>query len=458
MRWLRLLVFPLVLALAAPGTGCTEDEPYVRALSPIDEPPFDYDLYCDARGQLVGEDSAVLLVRRPSHLERVYSDAQHGEARARALFREVEDTFISSGLYIADEVTSPRCLALPLPGCKPDWSFLDKLLPSNGPGAQRLREVLGTAFAQRARQRGMRNALITSSLGALLAITVVKGQLKGAAAEGNAEGRGMLAAAESRTLVATTTEAEVLEVRLAEAEAASTEARLPAEPAQLVRFRPSLQSPPQGVTARDTLWSDYVAYWERRYAEVTGQGPPIAGQHAPKPPLTWEGYRVMHGNFRRGLEFQRTVSQMLRKELELPEMVRRLLRGMRKPLLADNVGITHPGSTSLTYADQFAVDEATLGPGSKVRLETFSNKSRDFKGWSMDNIISQARTDAYEARVKYGGTVQVRRPGHPLFGQDVPVSRVHLVYDAKTIPPQLKTRLAKVVATQGVEVHFHHAP
>ncbi|QRK11962.1 hypothetical protein JQX13_19030 [Archangium violaceum] len=85
MRWLRLLVFPLVLALVAPGMGCTEDEPYVRALSPVDEPPFDYELYCDARGRLVGEDSAVLLVRRPSHLERVYTDAQHGEARARAL-------------------------------------------------------------------------------------------------------------------------------------------------------------------------------------------------------------------------------------------------------------------------------------------------------------------------------------------------------------------------------------
>jgi hypothetical protein len=460
MRWLRLLILPLVWALAVPGTGCSEDEPYVRALPPIDEPAFDYGLYCDARGQLVGEDSAVLLVRRPSHLERVYADAQRGEARAQALFRELDDTFVASGLYIADEVTSPRCLALPLPGCKPDWSFLDRLLPSHGPGAQHLREVLGKAFAQRARVRGMRNTLITASVGALLAVTVVKGQLKGAAAAGGTEGREMLAAAEGRTLVVATTEAEVLETRLAEAEATSTEARCPTEPVQLARFRPSLQSPPEGVATEDTLWSDYVAYWERRYAEVTGQGPPSTGTHAPKPPLTWDGYRGMRGDVQRGLKFQSSVGQMLRKELELPEMVRRLLRGMRKPRLDENVGLKRPGSTALTYADQFAVDEATIQPGTKVRVETFSNKSRDFKGWSEEDLFKQVLADAKEAQVKYGGIVQVRRPGHPLFGQDVPVSRVHLVYDSETLTPQLKQRLVRLLRDNNinVEIQFHHVP
>src|SRR5262249_4318253 len=157
---------------------------------------------------------------------------------------------------------------------KPDWSFLDRLLPSHGPGAHHLREVLGKAFAQRARVRGMRNTLITASVGALLAITVVKGQLKGAAAAGSPEGREMLAAAEGRTLVAATTEAEVLEARLVEAEATSTGARYPAVPSELARFRPSLQSPPENVAAGDTLWGEYVAYWEQRYAEVAGQGPP----------------------------------------------------------------------------------------------------------------------------------------------------------------------------------------
>jgi hypothetical protein len=456
MNWLRLLVLPLVLALSTSGMGCTEDEPYVRTLAPLEEPPFDYGLYANAQGLMVDEDSAVLLVRRPSHLERVYEDAQRGDSRARVLFQQLEDTFVASGLHIADEVTSPRCIALPLRGCKPDWSFLDRLLPSRGPGARRLREALGTAFSQRAHQRGMRNALITASVNALLAVTLVKGQLKGAAAEG----KGALAAAEGRTLVAATTEAEVLEARLLEAEATSLEARHPAAPSELARFRPSLQSPPQGVSASETLWSDYVAYWERRYAEVTGQGPPSAGRLAPKPPLTWEGYHVMRADFRRGLRFQGSVGQMLRRELELSEMVRRLLRGMRKPRVDENVYLKRPGSTALTCADQLAVDEATLGSGARVRVETFSNKSHDFKGWSEKDIINQALADAKEAQVKYGGTVQVRRPGHPLFGKDVPVSRVHLVYDSETLTPRLKQMITEAVESQGlkVEVHFHHVP
>jgi hypothetical protein len=453
-------MLPLVLGLAVTGTGCTEDEPYVRALAPVDEPPFAYALYCDARGQPVNEEAPVLLVRRPSHLERVYADAERGEARARELFRHIEGTFVASGLYIADEVTSPRCLALPLPGCKPDWSFVDRLLPSSGPGAQRLREVLGTAFAQRARQRGLRNALITSSVGALLAITVVKGQLKGAAAEASTEGRRMLATTEGQTLVTATAEAEVLEARLLEAEATSLEARHPAALSELARFRPSSQHPPPGVSAQDTLWSDYVAYWERRYAEVAGQGPPSAGRPTLKPPLTWEGYQAMHANFRRGVKFQRSVGQMLRRELELPEHVRRVLRGMRKPRMDENVGLTRPGNTALTYADQFAVDEATLESGAKVRVETFSNKSRNFKGWSEQDIFEQVQADANEALVKYGGLVQVRRPGHPLFGQDVTVSRVHLVYDSETLTPALKQEIPRALGKKNtkVEVHFHHVP
>jgi hypothetical protein len=212
------------------------------------------------------------------------------------------------------------------------------------------------------------------------------------------------------------------------------------------------------VSAQDTLWSDYVAYWERRYAEVAGQGPPSAGRPTTKPPLTWEGYRTLRADFRRGVEFQRSVGQMLRREMELPEHVRRVLRGMRKPRMDENVGLTRPGSTALTYADQFAVDEATLESGAKVRVETFSNKSHEFKGWSDKQILAQVHEDATEARLKYGGIVQVRRPGHPLFGQDVPVSRIHLVYDAKTITARLKNQMAREVSSLGVEIHFHHVP
>jgi hypothetical protein len=301
----------------------------------------------------------------------------------------------------------------------------------------------------------MRNALITSSLNALLAATIVKGQLKAAAQEGKAAGRGPPAATEGRGLVAATTEAELLEARLVEAEAVATEARHPAALSELSRFRPSLANPPPGMAAGDSLWSDYVAYWEGRYAELAGQG---AGQPAPKPPLTWEGYGTLRAHYRRGLEFQRTVAQELRREFDLSATTRRLLRGMQQPHLTENVGLGHGGTTSLTYVDQLVFDEATLGLGSRLRVETFSNKSRDFRGWSNKQIFDQVRTDAHEAQVKYGGVVQIRRPGHSLFGQEVRVSRVHLIYDAKTIPPQVKKQMARTAGELGVEVHFHHAP
>ncbi|KFA91103.1 hypothetical protein [Archangium violaceum] len=168
----------------------------------------------------------------------------------------------------------------------------------------------------------------------------------------------------------------------------------------------------------------------------------------------------MRADFRRGMKFQRSVGQMLRRELELSEHVRRVLRGMRKPRMDENVGLTHPGNTALTYADQFAVDEATLASGAKVRVETFSNKSRNFKGWSEDDIFKQVQADANEALVKYGGIVQVRRPGHPIFGQDVTVSRVHLVYDSETLTPSLKQELPRALGKKNtkVEIHFHHVP
>lgn len=457
MRLLRLLALPLILLLAVTGAGCTEDEPYVRVLPPVDEPPFDYALYCDARGQLVGEDSAVLLVRRPSHLEHVYAETEHGEPRAQALFQQLEDTFRDSGLRIAEEVTSPRCLALPMPGCKPDWSFLDRLLPSHGPGAQHLREVLATAFEQRARERGLRNALLTSALNVLLAGSVVKGPLKGVAAEGSAAGRELLAATERHAAVAATSEAEALEARLMEAEAVSTEARHPAALTELARFRPSLESPPTGTAPGDTLWRNYVSYWERRYAELAEQRPPPPAQEPPKPPLLWKGYREMHSTVQRGVEFQRSFHQFLRQELELSETARRLLRGMKKPLLAENVGLRRAGGTAITFTDQLVVDEATLQPGNKVRVETFSNKSHDFRGMTPDEIVEQAVADAREARTKYGGTVQIRRPGHPLFGKEVIVSKVHLVYDSETLTPSLRTRLTREFAARkvGVELHFH---
>jgi hypothetical protein len=471
MGFFRLLLLALALPVLLMGSGCSDAEPYV--LPPVDEPSFSYDLYCDAHGNLVGRGTDLLLTRRPSHLERVYADAQHGQPRAQRLFQQLEAIFRLSGMRVADKATSLPCLASPVP-CKPEWGFLDGLLASNGPGAMHLRQALADSFALRARQRNMENTLILASLNVLLAGTLMKQTLAGATA--NAEAN--VATAESRTTVTAegraaasaevqanaealagktlvASEAEVLQARLLEAEAVAPGPRHPAALPQLARFRPSLAGPPAGTATSAPLWSDYVSYWETRYTTLAGQrtGPP--GQTALKPPLTWESYQAFRAHVQRGFAFQRQVSEAMQRELALPEPQRSLLRGMQQPLVMDNVGLAHPGTPSLTYADQFVVDAATLRPGATPRVHTFSNKSRNFSMMNDEQIQQQATADATEALSKYGNTLEVRRPGHPLFGKKTVVTRVHLVYDAQMAVGEPQRFIFNALKSTGVEVHFH---
>jgi hypothetical protein len=54
---------------------------------------------------------------------------------------------------------------------------------------------------------------------------------------------------------------------------------------------------------------------------------------------------------------------------------------------------------------------------------------------------------------QYGGRLEVRRPGHPLYGRTVQVSKVHLVYEAKELGTW-KTFIEDLCKQGGVEVHF----
>jgi hypothetical protein len=99
-----------------------------------------------------------------------------------------------------------------------------------------------------------------------------------------------------------------------------------------------LESPPPGAQGHP-LWGEYVAYWENRLVELK-QGKAV------KPPLTWEGYGPMRGLFTRGLEFERTMVQLLQADARLP------------------------------LADVLVVEQAPP-TGQLPRVETFSFKSRD---------------------------------------------------------------------------------
>ena len=132
---------------------------------------------------------------------------------------------------------------------------------------------------------------------------------------------------------------------------------------------------------------------------------------------------------------------------------------MKQPLTESHVGLKHEGRTTVNYVDDMAVDATTL-KGNAPRVESVSTKQRDFMRMSEDEAAEQVRIDGREALAKYGGEVEVRRPGHPLFERRVPIARVHLVYDEALIPEDADIRNAMSEAAQrvGIELHFHHAP
>jgi hypothetical protein len=455
-HWLRLAVL-VALSLVLGGSRCGEDEGLsIEELRQDVAPPFDYALYCDAQGGLTGKNSDVLLVHRSEHLERVYADAQRGAARAQVLFGQLEAQAAASGQVVADRAQGLVCTSLP--ACTVRWAFLDELIPSRDAGGLRLRHVFATHFERTARLKGVENAVITAVLSVLMVGAVVEtAEVRAAGAEARAvaaPGRkrvGGAGLAEGLSLE----EAAALEARLAEAEALEAGARLPANLEALARHRPSVSQPPRGVAADNGRWVDYVAYWERRYEELVGtrQRPP--GAPPVKPPLVWDGYDVFLGRFQRALEFQRDVARALQHEAKLAEPQRHWLRGLERPLVTENVGLVHEGRATLTYVDQLVVDEASLRPGWTPTVHSFSNKQHGFKSMSEKEMRNQLTVDVKEALTKYGGTVEVRRPGHPLFGRKVSVSRVHLIYDGKGLQPEVQRKLTTASTNLTVELHFH---
>lgn len=109
------------------------------------------------------------------------------------------------------------------------------------------------------------------------------------------------------------------------------------------------------------------------------------------------------------------------------------------------------------YADAVVIEQ-NVPPGQLPRVETFSMKSRDFTQATPDQFTAQVVIDAEAAIQSYGGMADIRRLSLNLRGQQVPVSQVHLVYDAQLRPPErvlnalstVEQRLAKL----GVEVLF----
>jgi hypothetical protein len=452
-RWIRITAL-LALSLVLGGSQCGEDEGVpLEVLRQDVAPPFDYALYCDARGRLTGRNADVLLVHRSEHLERVFADSQRGDARALALFGQLEAQVAASGAKLADQALSLGCTSLPT--CTVRWEFLDELIPSREAGGMRLRHVLAANFDRMARLKGVQNAVITAAMSVLLVGSVLE---KAEASAAGAEARALAREAALKARLAEglpLEEAAALEARLAEAEVLEVGARHPARLEVLARHRPSVDQPPMGVAPNNGRWLDYVAYWERRYEELAGTRQLPPGASPAKPPLVWNGYKAFLDRFQRALNFQRNVARALRQEAGLANAEKYGLRGMEQPLVMENVGLAHEGGAGLTYVDQLVVDEASLGMGQRPSVHSFSNKQHDLSAMSENAAKGQLRADIREAWAKYGGMVEVRRPGHPLFGRKVTISRVHLIYDEEGLTPKLKKMLTDEAEKLDTELHFH---
>jgi hypothetical protein len=466
-----MLALLLVLSTVLLGSDCSEPEAVpLEELRKDVAPAFDYGLYSDDKGRLKGERSAVFLVYRSSHLERVYADAQSGNQRAQALVRQLEATFHASGVKAAAMSQGLACPALP--ACAVKWQFLDELVPSRQEGGTRLREQLADGFVREAPRQQVSNVAYAAALNVLLVGSTLKVATAAGAEARAAAGEARVGAAEAGQVGQETAlerrlalpgaagrlaaeEAVAVEARLVQAEALEARPRYPSDPKVLVRYRPSRTRPHEDVSPDNPLWPKYVAYWERRYEELADQRTLPAGQPELKGPLKWKPYEALMDRFGHARSFQDSATRALQREALAAQEERVWLRGMKKPRVDENVGLAHEGGSKRTFVDQLVVDEATLGAGQRPVVHSFSNKQHDFSATPPKAAIDQFRTDFAEARAKYAGTVEIRRPGHPLFGRKVVVSRVHLVYDGKALLPAIRRALTDAARDSGVELHFH---
>lgn len=239
----------------------------------------------------------------------------------------------------------------------------------------------------------------------------------------------------------------------AEGEGAVAAGRLPKEPAELEKFRPSDDKLPAGVRKNDELWTDYKKYFDDRLNALK------QGQAGVKPPLSWENYSEFLGKFRRGTQYQEQVLGTLKSEA-----VTRFSQ-MEKPVVLSNVGVAGKAEGEATkFVDQLVVDEATVGVGKAPKIEVFSNKSRQFDELFQQGKVSEIRqqvvADAKEAIDKYGGTITLRRRFEgdsalkTLFNQDIKVGKVTLVYDKSLTTNPKVLKLIEGAKSPGVEIIF----
>jgi hypothetical protein len=450
---LRLGMALLAVALTA-GCGTAQSALPLAAA----DAPLRYSTYLTAQGQPRGEHWALALMGHAAHREQVYLQAQQGLYPASEAWPYLESVCRGAGALTAQEHSAPQCALLPPElGCEFNWNPVRALMPGEGPGKQRLMDVYQQGYDTRWAQLKRRfHARVETGRAGMLMAGVLLGRTP-AAAEGEspvvAEGRALGAEARAvavdaqeaganaaRLLSAETLglnralgaeEASALEARLLEMEAKSPGTREAFSSEELRSGQLAPRARPSQLPGDSSLWREFEAYRQRRFQEVRAQGRGGAGPLTVKPPFRWEAYQQFREHFLACNQFETEVGGVLMKEVEQPAGSRRVLGGLQRPLIARHVGTKKSGSAGVRYPDYLVVDEATLEEGSAPRVESVSVKKRDFRNWSAQEVKLQVKADVQEALSQYGGWLEVRRFGHPLFGQTVQVSKVHLVMRPK---------------------------
>jgi hypothetical protein len=484
-RFTQALCLTLALTYAALAAGCGTAQsalPFVPA-----DAPLRYSTYFNSRGQLRGEEWALTLMGHATHREQVFLQAQQGLFPASEAWLSLEAVCRGAGALLAQEHASHGCTVLPAEaGCEFNWNPVRALIPGEGPGREHLLDTYQEGYDARwaqlqpgfhARAEAARATMLMG--GTTLGRTPAAAESKAAAAESRAaaaEGRAL--SAEARALAAegeaagaratrlvsaeslglrralSTEEASALETRLLELEAESAGKRQAFSAEELRSGRLAPRPRPSELSAEDSpRWDEFEAYRQRRFHEVRSQG--RGGKVTPsvKPPLRWEDYRQLRNHFQSCLDFESKVGGILLRELEQPAGSRRVLRDSQQPLLARHVGTTKLGQDGVRYPDYLAVDEATLKQGSVPHVESVSVKKRNFSRLNAKEVAQRVETDILEAKTQYGGRLGVRRPGHPLYGRTVQVSKVHLVYADDGIGGW-RSFIQEACKEAGVEVHF----
>ncbi|WP_375767507.1 hypothetical protein NR798_38395 [Archangium gephyra] len=246
---------------------------------------------------------------------------------------------------------------------------------------------------------------------------------------------------------------EVLDAKVLEVEFDVPGPRLSGDVAVLEKQLAVMEKTPPAGAAGHPLWSEYLDYGKERLADLQ-QGTRAKHGRTLEPPLKWEGYQQMRGLVLRGLAFERDMAKLLHEDAARPKAERRFLQDFNEPRVETYVGVHKPES-GLRYADVLVIEQKPL-PGQTPRVETFSFKSRDFSGLKYDVMEARMEADATEASRKYGGTLDIRRPG---IEGSVNVRRVRLIYEGGPLKPKNERQLdvamrAAEKEVSGVEVLF----